>query len=138
MTIAPSIVGDVIARNAALFPNKTAVVFEGRRPTFAIFAMRVRKLANALTAAGLKRGDRFALLAQNCIEYFEAVGTAETAGFIAVTLNWRLAAPELAHIVEDCAPTVLIFEERFRARPAQSRLPETFIVVAYGQVGGKL
>jgi len=121
MTIAPSIVGDVIERNAALFPSKTAVVFEGKHPTFAEFATRVRKLANALAAAGLKRGDRFAILAQNCIEYFETVGTAEIAGFIAVTLNWRLAPPELAQIVEDCTPTVLIFEERFRAQAESLR-----------------
>ena len=92
MTIAPSIVGDVIERNARLFPAKTAVVFEGKRPTFAQFATRVRKLSNALAAGGLKRGMRVAILAQNCIEYFETVGTAELAGFIAVTLNWRLGA----------------------------------------------
>ena len=121
MTIAPSIVGDVIERNAELFPGKTAVVFEGRRPTFAQFASRVRKLANALAAGGLKHGERVAILAQNCLEYFETVGTAEIAGFIAVTLNWRLAPPELAQIVEDCTPTVLIYEERFRAQAESLR-----------------
>ncbi len=121
MTIAPSIVGDIIERNAELFPSKTAVVFEGKRPTFAQFATRVRKLANALAAGGLKHGERVAILAQNCLEYFETVGTAETAGFIAVTLNWRLAPPELAQIVSDCTPTVLIFEERFRAQAESLR-----------------
>jgi acyl-CoA synthetase (AMP-forming)/AMP-acid ligase II len=116
MTIAPSTVGDVIERNAELFPSKTAVVFEGKRPTFAQFATRVRKLSNALAAGGLERGMRVGILAQNCLEYFETVGTAEMAGFIAVTLNWRLAPPELAQIAEDCTPTVLVFEERFRSQ----------------------
>jgi acyl-CoA synthetase (AMP-forming)/AMP-acid ligase II len=137
MTIAPVTVGDVIERNAQLFPSKTAVVFEGRRPTFAQFASRVRRLANALADGGLKRGLRIAILAQNCIEYFEAVGTAELAGFIAVTLNWRLAPPELAQIVEDCTPTVLIFEERFRAQAEHLREQhsiERFIVI--GEAGG--
>ncbi len=132
MTIAPSTVGDVIERNARLFPSKTAVVFEGKRPTFAEFATRVRKLSNALCDGGLKRGMRFAILAQNCLEYFEAVGTAETTGFIAVTLNWRLAPAELAPIVEDCTPTVLIFEERFRAQAETLRSQaciERFIVI---------
>jgi acyl-CoA synthetase (AMP-forming)/AMP-acid ligase II len=131
MTIAPSIVGDVIERNARLFPAKTAVVFEGKRPTFAQFATRVRKLANALAAGGLKRGMRLAILAQNRIEYFETVGTAEMAGFIAVTLNWRLAPAELAPIVEDCTPTVLIFEERFAAQAETLRQSgiERFIVI---------
>jgi len=121
MTIAPSIVGDVIERNAQLFPAKTAVVFEGKHPTYAQFASRVRKLSNALAADGLKRGMRLAILAQNCIEYFETVGTAELAGFIAVTLNWRLAPAELAPIIEDCTPTVLIFEERFRPQAESLR-----------------
>src|SRR5262245_9434782 len=132
MTIAPVTVGNIIERNAELYPSKTAVVFEGRRPTFAQFASRVRKLANALAAKGLKQGDRVAILAQNCLEYFETVGTAETAGFIAVTLNWRLAPPELAGIVADCTPTVLIFEERFRAQAESLRRQaclQRFIVI---------
>ena len=75
---------------------------------------------------------RVAILAQNCLEYFETVGAAELTGFIAVTLNWRLAPPELAQIVEDCTPTVLVFEERFRAQAEQPARPESierFIVI---------
>src|SRR5262245_54019825 len=121
MTIAPVTVGDVIERNAQLFPSKTAVVFEGKRPTFAQFASRVRRCANALASGGLQHRLRVAILAQNCIAYFEAVGAAELTGFIAVTLNWRLAPPELAQIVEDCTPTVLIFEERFRTQAEHLR-----------------
>src|SRR5436305_2206162 len=105
MTIAPSTVGDIIERNAQLFPNKAAFVFEGKRHGFAQFATRVRKLANALAARGLTRGMRIAILAQNCVEYFEAVGTAELSGTIAVTLNWRLALAELQQIVADSSPT---------------------------------
>jgi len=135
--IAPKTVGDVIERNARLFPNKTAVVFEGRRPTFAQFAARTRKLANALCEGGLQRQSRIAILAQNCIEYFEAVGSAELTGFIAVTLNWRLAAPELVQIVADCTPTVLFFEERFTAQAEALRaqgIIERFIVI--GEAAG--
>ena len=106
MPDAPTVLGDVIERNARCFPGKTAVVFEGRRVTYAEFATRVRKFANALAARGLQRQARFAILAQNCMEYFEAVGAAEMAGFIAVTLNWRLAVPELAQIVADSTPTM--------------------------------
>ena len=132
MTIAPSTVGDIIERNAALFPDKPAFVFEGRRISCAQFAARVRKLANALADGGLARGMRLAVLAQNCVEYFEAVGTAELTGTIAVTLNWRLAPAELAQIVADCNPTVLIFEERFRSQTESLRaagIIERFIVI---------
>jgi len=132
MQAPPTVLGDVIERNARYFPGKTAVVFEDRRITYAEFAARVRKFANALTAVGLKRQMRFAILAQNCPEYFEAVGAAEVAGFIAVTLNWRLSARELGQIVADSTPTVLIFEAQFAAQAESLRQQggiERFIVI---------
>jgi acyl-CoA synthetase (AMP-forming)/AMP-acid ligase II len=132
MITAPSILGDIIERNARLFPDKTAVVFEGKRRTFAQFETRVRKLANALADRGLARGMRLAILAQNCLEYFETVGTAELAGTIAVTLNWRLAPAELQQIVADCTPVVLVFEQRFRSQAEDLRasgLIQRFIVI---------
>src|SRR4051812_50192049 len=89
----PVVLRDVIERNARYFPGKTAVIFEDRRVTFSQFAARVRRFANALAGRGLQRQARFAVLAQNCLEYFEAVGAAERAGFIAVTLNWRVLPP---------------------------------------------
>jgi acyl-CoA synthetase (AMP-forming)/AMP-acid ligase II len=132
MSIAPSIVGDIIERNARLFPDKTAVVFEGKHATFAQFAMRVRKLANALADRGLGRGMRLAILAQNCVEYLETVGSAELSGTIAVTLNWRLAPTELQQIVADCTPVVLVFEQRFRSQAESLRasgLIRHFVVI---------
>ncbi|MCC6778054.1 MAG: long-chain-fatty-acid--CoA ligase [Hyphomicrobiales bacterium] len=117
----PRVLGDVIERNARYYPGKCAVVCEDRRVTYAEFAARVRRIANALVAGGLQRQARFAILAQNCIEYFEAVGAAELTGFIAVTLNWRLSPQELAQIVDDCTPTVLIFEAQFTAQAEMLR-----------------
>src|SRR3977135_1081978 len=101
----PTVLGDVIERNARYFPGKTAVVCEERRVTYSEFAARVRKFANALASGGLQPQARFAILAQNCLEYFEAVGAAERAGFIAVTLNWRLSPQELGQILDDRRPT---------------------------------
>ena len=43
-----AVLGDVIERNARYFSGKTAVVFEGRRVTFAEFAARARRFANVL------------------------------------------------------------------------------------------
>jgi acyl-CoA synthetase (AMP-forming)/AMP-acid ligase II len=129
----PAVLGDVIERNARYFPGKTAVVFEERRVTFAEFAARARRFANALASYGLQRQARFAVLAQNCLEYFEAVGAAELTGFIAVTLNWRLSMQELAQISADSTPTVLIFEAQFSAQAEalrrQGTSVERFIVI---------
>ena len=129
----PVVLGDVIERNARYFPGKTAVIFEDRRVTFAEFSARVRRFANALAARGLQRQARFAVLAQNCLEYFEAVGAAERAGFIAVTLNWRLSSQELGQILDNCTPTVFIFEAQFTAQVESLRRRgssiERFIII---------
>src|SRR3979411_821248 len=106
----PVVLGDVIERNARYFPGKTAVIFEDRRVTFSHFAARGRRFAHQLAGRSLQRQARFAVLAQNCLEYFEAVGAAERAGFIAVTLNWRLSPPELAPIGAERPPTVLVLD----------------------------
>jgi len=118
----PMVLGDVIERNARLYPNKEAIVFEGRCATYAQLAAQARRCANALRARGLEPQARVAILAQNCLEYFEIEGAAELAGFIAVTLNWRLSPHELTDIVKDCTPAVLIFEARFA--PAAQHLRE--------------
>jgi acyl-CoA synthetase (AMP-forming)/AMP-acid ligase II len=141
MQAIPTVLGDVIERNARYFPGKTAVVFEERRVSYAEFAARARKFANALHSGGLQRQARFAILAQNCLEYFEAVGAAELAGFIAVTLNWRLSVPELTQIVADSTPTVLIFEAQFRAQAESLRSQggsiERFIVIGAATDGAE-
>ena len=104
------IVGTMIERNAGLYPQQTAVVCGERRLSHAQFAERVRRLANALCDRGLRRQDRVAILAQNCPEYLEAYGASEVAGFIATTVNYRLAPPEVAYVLQDSQPAALLFE----------------------------
>ena len=105
---------DILDRNATLYPNATAMVgANGVRSTHAAHRQRVHRIANALIAQGFLKGDRFAVLAQNCAEYMELYGVAETTGLILVTLNWRLAATELAPILADCAPRVVFYERQF-------------------------
>ncbi len=108
-------VGDLLIRNATLYPQKIGYVFEDRRVTHRGFLQRCCRLANNLAAGGLKRQARVAILAQNCLEYLETFGAGELSGFIIVNLNWRLSVPELRTILQDCEPEVLIFEEQFAA-----------------------
>ena len=107
------ILGDILERNARLYGDREAVVFEGRRFTHRDHLARIHRLANALIARGIRKQDRVAILARNCNEYMEVFGAAEIAGFIVVNLNYRLAIPELTVICNDCAPRVLIYSEMF-------------------------
>ena len=104
---------DDLERNARLYPHKTAFVYEDRRLTHAQFLDRAKRLASALHKSMAKRQDRISILAQNCMQFIEIYGACEFAGFIATTINFRLAAPEMAYIIKDSAPRVLFFESAY-------------------------
>ena len=95
------------------FPRKTAVVCQHLRFTYAEFGDRVARLAGALRAAGAKPGDRIAFLSLNCHRLLEAYFGVLEAGCILLPLNIRLAAPELAYILNDSGASFLFFEQEF-------------------------
>jgi fatty-acyl-CoA synthase len=78
--------------------------------TYQDLAGRVDALAAAMTAAGVGRGDRVGYLAANNVAGFEAFFAAGRLGAIFAPLNARLATPELAYMVHDCAPLLLIHD----------------------------
>jgi long-chain acyl-CoA synthetase len=107
--------GDVFAGNAQLFGKGIAIVGpDGGETSFRALQERVRQLAAVLADRGLQKGDRVALLARNRADYFVIVGLASF-GLIAVPLNWRLSADELAVILNDCRPAAIFAEPRFEA-----------------------
>ncbi|MDO8597066.1 MAG: AMP-binding protein, partial [Sulfuricaulis sp.] len=101
--------GDIARLNAAALGDKPAFVSANRSVTFAEVNARVNRLNNALAGLGLARGDRVAILSRNRPELFEVYGVAKS-GLIAVPLNWRLAARELLHPLEDSRPRVIVAE----------------------------
>src|SRR5208282_3417167 len=95
------------------YPLKTAVVCGNLRFTYAQFAERAARLAGALRDAGVKAGDRVAFLSLNCHHLLEAYFGVLEARAILLPLNIRLAAPELAYVVNDSGATVLFLEQEF-------------------------
>ncbi|MBE0663347.1 MAG: long-chain fatty acid--CoA ligase [Bacteroidales bacterium] len=61
----------------------------------------------------LGKGDRIAMLAENCLEYIALFAVAQKTGVILVPLNYRLTEMELDHLLSDCEPTLAIVEEKF-------------------------
>jgi acyl-CoA synthetase (AMP-forming)/AMP-acid ligase II len=70
---------------------------------------RACRTANALTEMGVAIGDRVAILAQNCPEYYDTYFGVAKIGAITVPLNWRLAPPEIQFILENSGARTLIF-----------------------------
>ena len=129
--------GDILRDNAYKLPNETAIVHGGRRITFGEQFARSQRLASALHRAGLRRQERIAVLSKNSERYLEIYGAAELAGYVVGTVNFRLAAPEIAYIVADCAPKALFFEAEYADSIASLRasLPSVEHYVCIGTDG---
>jgi long-chain acyl-CoA synthetase len=94
-------------------PEKTAVVAEGERISYGEFLARVNRLAGALHGLGLKKGDRLALLMNNCPEFVISFYAAMKLGLITVSLNVMYKQDEVSYILDHAQPRGLIVHEDF-------------------------
>ena len=106
---------DHVARHAHSRPDAVALRFDGSSTTWRALDDRIRRLATALSARGVVKGDRVAVLMTNRPEFLEAVLAANLLGAIAVPVNFRLAAQEVAQLLADSSPTVLITDAMLAA-----------------------
>ncbi|MCB2014529.1 MAG: fatty acid--CoA ligase [Sphingobium sp.] len=107
---------DLIRRQAAERPGETAFIFEDAETSYAEFDKRASQVANGLIAQGCKPGDRVAYLGKNRDAYFEMWLGAVKAGLVMVPVNWRLAPPEVAYILGDADPKVILTDPEFLDR----------------------
>ena len=132
-------VRELIERNARYFPNREAYVCGERRLTHAAYAERALRLASGLYELGLRRQDRLAILAMNCLEFYEAYAAAEVGSYIAAPVNYRLAAAEIAYLLRDSAAKILIFEAQYAAvvaaLHAQLHEIQHYICIGSGDMG---
>jgi fatty-acyl-CoA synthase len=102
-----------LARTAAVFPDRTAVVHGPVRRTWAETAARCRRLASALARRGVGRGHTVAVMAPNIPEAFEATFGVPMTGGVLCALNVRLDAEALAFILEHGEARVLLTDREF-------------------------
>lgn len=102
---------DMIVNNAARFGDRLAYVYGDARITFAEYAAKSRKLASALDRVGVRPQDRVGMLGMNSLDYCLLYGACALYGYIASTVNFRLAPLEILHVVNDASQRVLIFED---------------------------
>lgn len=103
--------GQMLSAHARLQPERIAARDLTRAMTFRSWNERACRLANALTGLGLRRGDRFGILAWNRIEWLEIYTAAAKAGLVAVPVNFRLVAAEIRFIFQDCDVSAVIAED---------------------------
>ena len=132
-------IGALLTRRAHREPAQEAVVepASGRRLTFDELNRRSNRVANALTDAGVAKGDRVGLLLMNGAEFIESFFAAGKIGAVNVPLNWRLVPDELEFIVGDAGATVLIFGAEFAEAAAELRSRGTTSITTWVQHGGE-
>lgn len=64
----------------------------------------------------LSKGDRIAVLAENCLEYVALFAAAQKTGLILVPLNYRLTARETDFLISDSKPSVIIYDEKYKEK----------------------
>jgi Acyl-CoA synthetases (AMP-forming)/AMP-acid ligases II len=103
----------ILEANARNYADAPAFVFEGTQLSHAQYLARGKQLAAAWSKLGLARQERVAVMSRNRLEICEVYAASEVGGFITATISFRFAAPEIAYIVNDSLPRILVFEEEF-------------------------
>jgi long-chain acyl-CoA synthetase len=116
---------DIFRRNAQLFADRTVRVCGFERISHRDYLERAERLAAGLVAQGVKPGDRVAVVARNCPEFADLYGATALIGAIMLPVNWRLNADEMAYVLADGAPTLVIVgpEDQATIAGIQEKLP---------------
>ncbi|MEV5613797.1 o-succinylbenzoate--CoA ligase [Streptomyces sp. NPDC052225] len=121
------------ARRARKTPHRTALIHDDTRTTYAELHARCTRLAHALRARGIRRGDRVAYLGPNHPSYLETLFAVGALGAVFVPLNTRLAGPEIAYQLADSGARALVHAPGHAALVAS--LPPDTPVRTYIEVG---
>ena len=108
-------ISDAVATHARLTPNKTGARDSHRALTYAEWDARASRLGSGLLACGLSKGDRVGVVAYNCLEWMEIYVALARTGLVAVPINFRLTAAEMAYIAGHAEVTAMIAGPEFCA-----------------------
>ena len=108
-------ISEAVATHARLTPGKAGVRDSRRSLTYAEWDERASRLSAGLQIRGLCKGDRVAVLAYNCLEWMEIYVGLARAGLVAVPINFRLTAAEIAYIASHAEVAAVIAGAEFCA-----------------------
>jgi len=104
-----------IEQHAVSSPDRVAIRFEGTETSYRALHVRIHKTAGFLhNTHGIGRGDRVAYLGFNTPECVILLFACARLGAVYLPLNWRLALPELDHVLGHAEPKVLITDSPHR------------------------
>ncbi|HUO47226.1 MAG TPA: long-chain-fatty-acid--CoA ligase [Acidimicrobiales bacterium] len=127
----------MLRSNEAEFGDRPMFRSQGRTVSWSEHYRRACMVAQALQAEGVGVGDRVAFLDRNGLEYFEVLFGGALLGAVNVAVNWRLAAPEMAAVIDDARASVLVVHPDYAGELAgmESGLPSVRRIVVIGDAG---
>jgi fatty-acyl-CoA synthase len=139
----------VLAHGSTVFGGSEVVTWQGdgnsRRATFADIGANAQRLAGALTALGVRPGDRVATLCWNSQEHVEAYFAVPGMGAVLHTLNLRLPPGQLAHIINHAEDKIVLVDATLlpllAAVASQLKTVEAYVLIGEGDasvLGGEL
>ena len=117
-------IGDYLGRREIYSPDKLAIVDAGKDPAWRLTYRQMNERANRFAnwlrdVAGVAKGDRVAILARDGVEHLDCFFACSKLGAVHTALNWRLHWRELAGIIENTTPKVLIYSDDFKDNVAE-------------------
>ena len=116
MVIREHTIYDCIVRNVCNHSDKIALVSGGLSLTFPDVLIHVNNLARGLLNTGFEKGDRIAVLLNNCSEYTLFLAACTRIGVIAVCLNTRTSTDEMSMVLESTKPKALVFQTNYETQ----------------------
>ena len=106
-------VGEVLNMAAYLYPDKLGAKDLYRSLSFKQWNERCNRLANGLLDMGLKKGDKIAIIAYNCLEWMEIYGACAKNGLVSVPIMFRLTPAEYEYILLNSEAKAFIVAKEF-------------------------
>ena len=155
------IITDLLENNARQFPDDVALVeinpteketrrmtwrdyelveptlrasYYRREITWRVFDEKANRFANALSARGIGKGDKVAILLMNCIEWLPIYFGILKTGALVVPLNYRYAASEITYCLDLAEADALVFGPEFigRVEEIADKISERRLLICKG------
>lgn len=134
------LVQDFLEHSAQRLPGKLCLVCDGQRLTYGQVDAMANRLAHALRAHGVQRGDRVAIFLPNSVEAVVSIFAVLKAGGVFTVVNHTTKEPKLGYILANCQASALITAGRHQAMAARlaAAVPSLHTVVLTGAAPAEL
>jgi acyl-CoA synthetase (AMP-forming)/AMP-acid ligase II len=102
-------IATILRQSVERYPDHTALVFDGRRWTYAAWYARIARFAQALADLGVRPTDRVAFYVSTSENSVTTHFACQMLGAVSVPVNYRLSPGEVAHILGDSGARILVY-----------------------------